>query len=158
VALSGFRQRWVRALVRLLTIGRRLDQPRGVRLRLACERLGPIFVKFGQVLSTRRDLLPPDVADELAGCRTACRRSRPRSRARWSRRPTAAAGRGLRQLRCRAGGQRLDRAGALRHAEGRPRGRGEGAAPGHAGGHRGRPALLHTLARWVERCRSTASG
>jgi ubiquinone biosynthesis protein len=37
-----------------------------VRLRLALERLGPIFVKFGQVLSTRRDLLPLDVADELA--------------------------------------------------------------------------------------------
>jgi ubiquinone biosynthesis protein len=67
VALSGFRQRWVRALVRLVTIGRRLDEPRGVRLRRACERLGPIFVKFGQVLSTRRDLLPLDVADELAG-------------------------------------------------------------------------------------------
>jgi predicted unusual protein kinase regulating ubiquinone biosynthesis (AarF/ABC1/UbiB family) len=32
----------------------------------ACERLGPIFVKFGQVLSTRRDLLPLDLADELA--------------------------------------------------------------------------------------------
>ena len=40
--------------------------PRGVRLRLALQELGPIFVKFGQVLSTRRDLLPPDVADELA--------------------------------------------------------------------------------------------
>ena len=39
--------------------------PRGVRLRLALQELGPIFVKFGQVLSTRRDLLPPDVADEL---------------------------------------------------------------------------------------------
>jgi ubiquinone biosynthesis protein len=37
-----------------------------VRLRLALERLGPIFVKFGQVLSTRRDLLPLDVAEELA--------------------------------------------------------------------------------------------
>jgi len=37
-----------------------------VRLRLALEALGPIFVKFGQVLSTRRDLLPPDIADELA--------------------------------------------------------------------------------------------
>ncbi len=66
LALSSFRQRWVRALVRILTLGRRLDQPRGVRLRLGLERLGPIFVKFGQVLSTRRDLLPPDVADELA--------------------------------------------------------------------------------------------
>ncbi|MDH4050290.1 MAG: ubiquinone biosynthesis regulatory protein kinase UbiB [Rubrivivax sp.] len=66
LALSGFRQRWVRAAVRVGTIGRRLDAPRGVRLRLALERLGPIFVKFGQVLSTRRDLLPPDVSDELA--------------------------------------------------------------------------------------------
>ena len=39
---------------------------RGVRLRLALEKLGPIFVKFGQMLSTRRDLLPEDVANELA--------------------------------------------------------------------------------------------
>jgi ubiquinone biosynthesis protein len=39
---------------------------RGERVRLALEELGPIFVKFGQALSTRRDLLPPDVADELA--------------------------------------------------------------------------------------------
>jgi ubiquinone biosynthesis protein len=39
---------------------------RGERLRLALEELGPIFVKFGQALSTRRDLLPPDIADELA--------------------------------------------------------------------------------------------
>ncbi len=66
VALSGFRQRWVRALVRVATLGRRLEAPRGVRLRMALEKLGPIFVKFGQVLSTRRDLLPLDVADELA--------------------------------------------------------------------------------------------
>ena len=40
-------------------------EPRGVRLRLALESLGPVFVKFGQMLSTRRDLLPTDVADEL---------------------------------------------------------------------------------------------
>ncbi len=66
VALSGFKQRWVRALVRVVTVGRRFDEPRGVRLRMALERLGPIFVKFGQVLSTRRDVLPPDVASELA--------------------------------------------------------------------------------------------
>jgi ubiquinone biosynthesis protein len=39
---------------------------RGARLRLALEELGPIFVKFGQALSTRRDLLPEDIADELA--------------------------------------------------------------------------------------------
>jgi ubiquinone biosynthesis protein len=40
--------------------------PRGERLRLALQDLGPIFVKIGQVLSTRRDLLPEDIADELA--------------------------------------------------------------------------------------------
>ncbi len=40
--------------------------PRGVRLRRALEELGPVFIKFGQMLSTRRDLLPPDIADELA--------------------------------------------------------------------------------------------
>ena len=39
---------------------------RGARLRLALQELGPIFVKFGQILSTRRDLVPPDVAEELA--------------------------------------------------------------------------------------------
>jgi ubiquinone biosynthesis protein len=42
------------------------DLPRAVRLRRALEELGPVFVKFGQMLSTRRDLLPPDIADELA--------------------------------------------------------------------------------------------
>jgi len=52
-------------VLRLLAAGRR-DQPRGRRLREALERLGPIFVKFGQILSTRRDLLPLDIADELA--------------------------------------------------------------------------------------------
>ena len=51
-------------VLRLLA-GRR-DEPRGQRLREALERLGPIFVKFGQVLSTRRDMLPADIADELA--------------------------------------------------------------------------------------------
>jgi ubiquinone biosynthesis protein len=66
LALSSFRQPWVRLLVRIGTIGRRLDAPRGERLRMGLEKLGPIFVKFGQVLSTRRDLLPPDLADELA--------------------------------------------------------------------------------------------
>ena len=57
-----------RALVRLVdwtTFGAPRE-PRAVRLRRALEDLGPIFVKFGQVLSTRRDLLPPDMADELA--------------------------------------------------------------------------------------------
>jgi ubiquinone biosynthesis protein len=40
--------------------------PVGKRIRLALQELGPIFVKFGQAVSTRRDLLPPDLADELA--------------------------------------------------------------------------------------------
>lgn len=66
LVLSSFDHRWLRLLTRVLTLGRRLDQPRGQRLREALESLGPIFVKFGQVLSTRRDLLPPDIADELA--------------------------------------------------------------------------------------------
>ena len=42
------------------------DLRRGVRLRRALEELGPVFIKFGQMLSTRRDLLPTDIADELA--------------------------------------------------------------------------------------------
>ena len=56
-------------LVRVLPWGRRRvrDLPRGARLRLALEELGPVYVKFGQILSTRRDLLPPDIAEELAG-------------------------------------------------------------------------------------------
>ncbi|HEY3517158.1 MAG TPA: ubiquinone biosynthesis regulatory protein kinase UbiB [Gammaproteobacteria bacterium] len=51
-------------LGRLLSLGRRRE-PLGVRLRKALEELGPIFVKFGQALSVRPDLLPPDVAVEL---------------------------------------------------------------------------------------------
>jgi len=42
------------------------DKPRGERLRLALHEMGPIYVKFGQIVSTRRDLVPPDIADELA--------------------------------------------------------------------------------------------
>ena len=45
--------------------GRKKLKPQ-VRLRLALEALGPIFIKFGQALSTRRDLLPSSYADELA--------------------------------------------------------------------------------------------
>ncbi|MFA7488898.1 MAG: AarF/UbiB family protein, partial [Lysobacteraceae bacterium] len=54
------------ALLRPLAPRVSADQPRGVRLRLALQELGPIFVKFGQILSTRRDLVPPDIAQELA--------------------------------------------------------------------------------------------
>ncbi|HQT25311.1 MAG TPA: ubiquinone biosynthesis regulatory protein kinase UbiB [Burkholderiales bacterium] len=55
-----------RKLVNTVFFFRKFESPRSVRLRQALERLGPIFVKFGQALSTRRDLLPQDIADELA--------------------------------------------------------------------------------------------
>ena len=42
------------------------DKPRGERLRLALQEMGPIYVKFGQIISTRRDLVATDIADELA--------------------------------------------------------------------------------------------
>ena len=42
------------------------QEPLGARIRMVLEELGPIYVKFGQIVSTRRDLLPPDIADELA--------------------------------------------------------------------------------------------
>src|ERR1043166_9217503 len=56
----------IRFMLKPALFWRRFRHPRAVRLRLALEALGPIFVKFGQLLSTRRDLLPPDIADELA--------------------------------------------------------------------------------------------
>ncbi|MFE8045881.1 ubiquinone biosynthesis regulatory protein kinase UbiB [Brenneria goodwinii] len=58
-----------------LRFGRRLlfwlpnrhsDLPLGVRLRLALQELGPVWIKFGQMMSTRRDLFPPSIADQLA--------------------------------------------------------------------------------------------
>ena len=64
--LTSFQKPWLRLLARIVSVGRNLQAPRGQRLREALERLGPIFVKFGQVLSTRRDLMPVDIADELA--------------------------------------------------------------------------------------------
>ncbi|WP_396434939.1 ubiquinone biosynthesis regulatory protein kinase UbiB [Limnohabitans sp.] len=66
LVLASFQKPWLRVLARVLSVGRDLRSPRAVRLREALERLGPIFVKFGQVLSTRRDLLAPDIAEELA--------------------------------------------------------------------------------------------
>ena len=66
LVLSSFEKPWIRLLTRIVSVGRNLKAPRGERLREALESLGPIFVKFGQVISTRRDLLPPDIADELA--------------------------------------------------------------------------------------------
>jgi ubiquinone biosynthesis protein len=64
--LGHERVRLLRAAVGMVLFWRNLSAPRAVRLRQALENLGPIFVKFGQVLSTRRDLIPPDIAEELA--------------------------------------------------------------------------------------------
>lgn len=64
--LAHERVRWLRGALNKLLFMRDVSQPRAVRLRLALESLGPIFVKFGQMLSTRRDLMPTDLADELA--------------------------------------------------------------------------------------------
>ena len=64
--LGHERVRGLRTALNALLVWRRLERPRAERLRLALEALGPIFVKFGQMLSTRRDLLPTDIADELA--------------------------------------------------------------------------------------------
>jgi ubiquinone biosynthesis protein len=58
--------RWLIFPLKLILFTRNTSAPRAVRLRLALESLGPIFVKFGQMLSTRRDLMPADIAEELA--------------------------------------------------------------------------------------------
>jgi ubiquinone biosynthesis protein len=64
--LAHRRTRWLLIPLNVLLFFRDTSAPRAVRLRLALEKLGPIFVKFGQMLSTRRDLMPADIADELA--------------------------------------------------------------------------------------------
>ncbi len=64
--LAHERMRWLRTPLNALLFMRDISEPRAVRLRRALESLGPIFVKFGQMLSTRRDLMPTDLADELA--------------------------------------------------------------------------------------------
>ncbi len=64
--LGHERFRLLRWIARVTLFWRRLDKPRAERLRLALESLGPIFVKFGQMLSTRRDMVPEDLAEELS--------------------------------------------------------------------------------------------
>lgn len=65
IAISGLKVPRTAKLIDTVIFWRDISAPRGVRLRMALEELGPIFVKFGQVLSTRRDLMPFDIADEL---------------------------------------------------------------------------------------------
>ncbi|MDD5056925.1 MAG: ubiquinone biosynthesis regulatory protein kinase UbiB [Sideroxydans sp.] len=64
--LAHERTSWLLRPLNWLLFFRNTSRPRAERLRLALEELGPIFVKFGQLLSTRRDLIPTDIADELA--------------------------------------------------------------------------------------------
>ena len=155
VALSGFRQRWVRALVRLATIGRRLDEPRGVRLRRGLERLGPIFVKFGQVLSTRRDLLPLDIADELAGLQD---RVPPIPAAHARRLVEKAYGRPLEQVFATFDAEPVASASIAQvHFATLPSGQEVAVKvlrPGMLEAIDADLALLHRLARWVERLSS----
>jgi len=66
IAMSGLAIPRIAKVIDQLLFWRDISAPRGERLRKALEDLGPIFVKFGQVLSTRRDLMPMDIADELA--------------------------------------------------------------------------------------------
>ncbi|ARP96718.1 ubiquinone biosynthesis regulatory protein kinase UbiB [Bordetella genomosp. 13] len=66
LVLSSLNHPVATALLRVIRLGTRPRAPRGMRLRQALESLGPVFVKFGQVLSTRRDLIPTDIANELA--------------------------------------------------------------------------------------------
>ncbi|MGS0741945.1 ubiquinone biosynthesis regulatory protein kinase UbiB [Glaciimonas sp. GG7] len=66
IAMSALNTPRISKCVNSLLFWRDLSAPRGERLRKALEELGPIFVKFGQVLSTRRDLLPGDMVDALA--------------------------------------------------------------------------------------------
>ena len=66
IAMSGLRVPRTARLINTVFFWRRITSPRAIRLRLALEELGPIFVKFGQVLSTRPDLMPPDIVAELS--------------------------------------------------------------------------------------------
>jgi len=66
IAMSPFDKPRISKFLDTVFFWRDLSTPRGVRLRLALEELGPIFVKFGQVLSTRSDLIPIDIVFELS--------------------------------------------------------------------------------------------
>ncbi|MRX08109.1 ubiquinone biosynthesis regulatory protein kinase UbiB [Pseudoduganella sp. FT25W] len=66
IAISGLKKPRITKLIDTVFFWRDLSAPRGVRLRMALEELGPIFVKFGQVLSTRSDLIPADLVIELS--------------------------------------------------------------------------------------------
>ena len=138
--LGHERVRALRWLVKTTLFWRHLSEPRAVRLRRALEALGPIFVKFGQMLSTRRDLMPPDIADELARLQD---RVPPFPaalvRAHLAARLWPAGGTGVCPVRRRADRQRIHGASAFCRTAGRHRSRRQSAAPRPARSDRARP-------------------
>src|SRR5690606_14265519 len=66
IAMFGLTIPRTTRLLNAILFWRDSSAPRGERRRRALEDLGPIFGKFGQVLPTRRDLMPLDIADDLA--------------------------------------------------------------------------------------------
>ena len=66
ILVRAFAPAWLRRIWLALMFWRPTSRPRGERLCRALEKLGPLFVKFGQVLSTRQDILPADIAGALA--------------------------------------------------------------------------------------------
>ena len=146
------RFRAVRPAARALTFWRDTSAPRGQRLRLALEDLGPIFVKFGQMLSTRRDLLPADIADELAKLQDRVPPFATEQVLNAHAAVRQARRRGFPVVRPDADRERIGRAGAFRRAARRHAGRGQGAAAEHREGDReghvaaaGRRAALEKL-------------
>ena len=93
LVLSSLNHPLATCLLRVMRLGTRPRSPRGQRLRLALESLGPIFVKFGQVLSTRRDLIPARNRGKSCGGRgggtilRTCIMARPRAYERRRRQP-----------------------------------------------------------------------
>ncbi len=113
---------------------------RGQHLREVFEELGPTFVKFGQLLSTRPDIVPPDIIAELRALQDDVRpfpfeqaEQRDRGGAGQLDRPA------LPRLRADTGRGRVDRPGAPRDAAERAHGGGEGAAARRRASDRGRP-------------------
>ena len=113
---------------------------RGKHLRELLDELGPTFVKFGQLLSMRPDVLPPDIIAELRGLQDDVRPFPYEEVERVDpRRPRSPDRAPLPRVRPRADRGGLDRPGAPRRAPERPRRRGQGPAPRRAGADRGRP-------------------
>ncbi len=113
---------------------------RGRRLRAMLDELGPTFVKFGQLLSTRPDVVPPDIVAELRGLQDNASPV-PFDAGAGGRRGGArpADGPSLPRVRLCAARVGLDRPGASRGASRWPRGGGQGAAPGRRAADRGGP-------------------